>query len=403
MANHTNMKFILATCTFTFVAVTVYSQKPVTFLMNADRIASIKMKYQQKDAGTVSLVNDLTKEADKLLDMKPMSVMDKGISPPSGNKHDYMSQAPYFWYDSTKPNGLPYIRRDGQRNPEIYKITDRTYMGNLDNATRTLALAYYITGDEKYAAKAAALLHHWFLDEESKMNPNLEYGQGIPGINTGRGIGIIETVSLTGIVDAVGLLKYAKSWSASDQKGMQDWYSKYLDWLLTSKYGKDEAAAKNNHGTWYNVQVVDFALFTGNKQKAKQLAEDAKRRIDNQIGQDGKMQLELDRTNGLGYSSMNLKGWFDMATLADELGVDLWKYTNKYNAGIKTALDWLAPYAIGDKPWIFEQITPYNKNQIYSTLLRAASEYKDAKYTEYAKRIDPEVNEVMTDLLYKLP
>jgi hypothetical protein len=238
--------------------------------------------------------------------MKPVSVMDKTISPPSGNKHDYMSQAPYFWYDSSKPNGLPYMRRDGQRNPEIYKITDRTYLGNLDNATRTLALAYYITGDEKYAAKASTLLQHWFLDEDSKMNPHLEYGQGIPGINTGRGIGIIETVSLTGIVDAIGLLPESKSWTLNDQKGLQDWFAKYLDWLLNSKYGKDEAAAKNNHGTWYNVQVVDFALFTGDNQKAKELAEDAKKRIDNQIAGDGKMQLELDRTNGLGYSSMNL-------------------------------------------------------------------------------------------------
>src|SRR6476619_3813182 len=147
------------------------SSKPATFLMDADRLVAVKKKYQRQDAATVALINDLKKEADKFLDMKPVSVMDKTINPPSGNKHDYMSQAPYFWYDSSKPNGLPYIRRDGQRNPEIYKITDRTYMGNLDNATRTLALAYYITGNEKYAEKASVLLHHWFLDEESKMNP----------------------------------------------------------------------------------------------------------------------------------------------------------------------------------------------------------------------------------------
>lgn len=377
------------------------TQTPQVFLMNGERLVSLKKQYQKKDPAIIQLINDLKKEADKLLDMKPVSVMDKTISPPSGNKHDYMSQAPYFWYDSSKPNGLPYIRRDGQRNREIYKITDRTYLGNLDNASRTLALAWYFTGDEKYAEKASTLLRTWFLNEETKMNPHLEYGQGIPGINTGRGIGIIETVSLTGIVDAAGLLKGSSSWKPDDHKALQNWYAKYLDWLLTSKYGKDEAAAKNNHGTWYNVQVVDFALFTGDKQKAKQLAEESKKRIDSQIGSDGKMQLELDRTNGLGYSSMNLRGWFDMATLADELGINLWTYQNQQNAGIKTALDWLVPYAVGEKPWIFDQITPYNKNQIYSTLLRAANEYKDAKYADYAKKIDAEVNEVMTDLLYK--
>ena len=383
-----------------FISVT-RSQKPTVFLMDADRLASIKLKYNQKDAATVQLINDLKKEADKLLDMKPVSVMDKTISPPSGNKHDYMSQAPYFWYDSSKPNGLPYLRRDGERNPEIYKITDRTYMGNLDNACRTLALTWYFTGAEKYAEKASTLLRHWFLNEETKMNPHLEYGQGIPGINTGRGIGIIETVSLTGIPDAAGLLVGSKSWKESDHKALQKWYGQYLDWLLNSKYGKDEAAAKNNHGTWYNVQVVDFALFVGDKEKAKMLAEESKKRIESQIGADGKQQLELDRTNGLGYSSMNLRGWFEMATLAEETGINLWTYKNKDNAGIQTALDWLIPYAVGEKPWIFQQIGSYSKNQIYSLLLRAANEYKDPKYASYANKIDGEVNEVMTDLLYK--
>src|SRR3954468_24196096 len=142
--------------------VTIFSQaqsnQPKVYLMDVDRLEILKKKYQQNDAATVQLITDLKKEADKLLDMKPVSVMDKTINPPSGNKHDYMSQAPYFWYDSSKPNGLPYMRRDGQRNPEIYKITDRTYLGNLDNATRTLGLAYYLTGDEKYAAKSSSLL-----------------------------------------------------------------------------------------------------------------------------------------------------------------------------------------------------------------------------------------------------
>ncbi len=79
--------------------------------------------------GNLKLIADLRKQADSLLDMKPLSVMEKAFTPVSGNKHDYMSQAPYFWYDSTKPNGLPYMRRDGVRNPEINKITDRTYFG----------------------------------------------------------------------------------------------------------------------------------------------------------------------------------------------------------------------------------------------------------------------------------
>jgi hypothetical protein len=164
------------------------------------------------------------------------------------------------------------------------------------------------------------------------MNPHLEYGQAIPGVNTGRGIGIIETIALIGIADAAGLLYGSKSWTTIDHQALQQWYSQYLNWLLTSKNGTDEHNAKNNHGTWYYAQVIDFALFTGDKQKARQLAEESKKRLDSQLTKEGKQPLELERTNGLGYSTMNLRGWFTVATLAEKTGVDLWDYKTTRNS-----------------------------------------------------------------------
>ena len=266
------------------------------------------------------------KKAGELLNTKPFSVMDKEFTPVSGDKHDYMSQAPYFWYDSSRPNGLPYLRRDGQHNPEIKKITDRTYIGNLENITKTLSLAWYLTGEEKYAAKSAALIRNWFFNPATRMNPNLEYAQAIPGINNGRGIGIIETRTLTGIADAAMLLQNSKSWSQVDTKQLKEWYAQYLNWLLTSKNGKDEHAAKNNHGTWFYMQAIYFALFTDNKQKALELVDESKKLLDNQLAATGQWPLELERTNALGYSTFNTSAWFQVATLAEKLGVDLWHY-----------------------------------------------------------------------------
>src|SRR5258705_10896689 len=151
----------------------VIAQLPKVFIIDVNRLVELKKKAQGKDNHILQLIDSLKKQADGFLKMKPVSVMDKQFTPVSGDKHDYMSQAPYFWYDSTKPNGLPYMRKDGVRNPEIYKITDRTYLGNIENATRTLSLAWYITGDEKYAGKSAELLRTWFLNESTKMNPHL--------------------------------------------------------------------------------------------------------------------------------------------------------------------------------------------------------------------------------------
>ena len=376
------------------------AQDPKTFLMDAKRLQEVKKKAGQKDKLTLQLIDSLKKQADDLLDMKPVSVMDKASVPVSGNKHDYMSQAPYFWYDSSKPNGLPYMRKDGVRNPEINKITDHKFLSDLDQASRNLALAFYFTREEKYAEKASSLLRYWFFNDATKMNPNLEYAQAVPGVNNGRGIGIIETRSLTGIADAVGLLQGSASWTEKDTKQLQQWYSEYLSWLLKSKNGKDEHAAKNNHGTWFSVQAIDFALFTDNKQLAKQLAEESKQRLDSQLTKEGRQPLELERTNALGYSTFNLRAWFDLATLAGKAGVDLWHYKNPAGAGIHTALDWLLPYALAEKPWSYQQISRYNKNDIYPLLLQAADKYNDDHYRRYSDEMKKDNKDWMTALLY---
>ena len=167
----------------------------------------------------------------------------------------------------------------------------------MEEAVENLAMAYYFTNKEEYAAKASEILRMWFLDTKTKINPNLNLAQAIPGKNDGRGIGIIETRELTRTVDAIGLLENSKSWTKADQKGVEDWFAQYLKWLMTSKNGSDEARAKNNHGTFYDMQVVSFALFTGQTDLAKTVLETAKqKRIVVQIRSDGSQPLELERT-----------------------------------------------------------------------------------------------------------
>jgi hypothetical protein len=394
-------KILLHLCWCLVICYNISAQTPAVLVMDAGRLASLKKKIQQQDAPTLQLVSTLRKQADELLNKKPVSVTDKAFTPASGDKHDYMSQAPYFWYDSSKPNGLPYMRKDGVRNPEINKITDHKFLGELDNNCKLLALAWYCTGDKKYADKATSLLRYWFVNEATKMNPNLNYAQAIPGINNGRGIGIIETIALTGIADAVALLQGSNAFTKEDYQSIQQWYTQYLNWMLTSKNGNEEHAAKNNHGTWFYAQAIDFALFTGNKAKAKELIEESKKRMDSQINAAGKMQLELDRTNGLGYSTFNLQAWFRVATLAQHTGINLWQYTNAQGAGIRTAFDWVLPYALGEQKWTYQQISEYKKNNIYMLLLQAASVYKDPKYAALAKQVHDEVNDVVVDMLYK--
>jgi hypothetical protein len=361
---------------------------PRVFLLEAKQLESAKERIRAGDKSLIQAMAQLDRDAQKALAAGPFSVVTKDAVPPSGDKHDYMSQAPYFWPDSSKPNGLPYIRRDGERNPEINKISDHRSLDQLISAVETLALAYYYKGDDAYAAKAVQLLRAFFLDPATRMNPHLQFAQFIPGVNTGRGIGLIETRGLTRVVDALGLLARSKALTRRDQQGLQEWFTKFLNWMLESKNGRDESAARNNHGTYYDVQVASFALFLGRKELARDTLQAARqKRIAAQIEPDGRQPLELARTRAWSYSVGNLDGLMQLARLGENVGVDLWNYKTADGRSIRRALDYLVPFALGEQKWSYQQLGEWPPEMLFPMLRRAAARYKDREVQTLAARI----------------
>ncbi|MDN5284924.1 MAG: hypothetical protein JWR38_1198 [Mucilaginibacter sp.] len=362
--------------------------KTVFILLDEQALISCKQQYQNKDTAMVAQVNTLVKETDSLLTAGPYSVtFNKTKLAPTGNKHDYVSQAPYWWPDSSKKDGKPYIRKDGRRNPEIYSLHDGSQMGRLCNSVQQLTLAWYFTGNEKYTQKVKRLLQVWFIDPATRMNPNLNYAQYIPGLNDGRGIGIIETTGLTVIPDMIALLQSDKNINSGLINGIKQWYKQYLNWLLTSKNGKSEHSQINNHGTYYDLQVVDFALFTGNQALAvRTLQNSTIPRIDQQFTPDGAQPLELIRTKSWGYANMNLWGWCRLARMASRLNIDLWHQQTLDGKGIKTAINWLLPYALKQKSWQHEQIEPFSYGTFTRIVYNAATVYPDISFKQYLEK-----------------
>ena len=213
------------------------------------------------------------------------------------------------------------------------------------------------------------------------MNPNLEYAQGIPGINTGRGIGLIETRGFTRAVDTIGLLADSKAWTEADQRGMQAWFSNFLKWMQESKNGRDESAAKNNHGTYYDIQAVSFALFLDQRELAANILQTARqKRIALQIEPDGRQPLELVRTKAWGYSVGNLDGLMLLARLGENVSVDLWNYETNDGRSIRRALDYLVPFAFGEKQWTDQQLGEGPPQMLYPLLRRASLQYAEPSY-----------------------
>lgn len=350
-------------------------QVPTVFVLDSDVLKASKDKIKAKDAALAPAYKKLVQDADKALLEGPFSVMEKKNNPPSGDKHDYMSLAPYFWPDPAKKDGLPYIRKDGQTNPEVKDYKDKEYMPKLCELVSTLGLAYYFSEDEKYAEKAAKLLKVWYLDPATKMNPNLNYGQAIKGVNTGRGAGLIDARHFIKLIDGIGLLKGSKHWTATDQKGMQAWFTDFLNWMQTSKVGIDEMNAKNNHGTYYDALRLSMALFTGNTGLAKQVVNNAAKRLDSQMDAEGKFPLEMERTIALHYNVFDLHAFYMIGAMAEKTGFDLWNYTSPSGASLKKGFGFLYPYLTKEKEWTGQQIKPFEVEEGYPLLLISAAKY----------------------------
>lgn len=331
---------------------------PHTVVLDGSRMQRTKVRLDHGDPELRRAVRALRVRADAWLDQGPWTVVDKPRPAPGGDVHDYLSQAPYWWPTTPptadNPWGCPYEQRDGQRNPEVDSGTDRQDVEKTFDASYDLSLAWYYTGERRYAEKAARVLRTWFLDPATRMNPNLDHAQFIPCRYDGRAIGIIDfSQSYTAVLDAVALLETgAPGWTADDRTAMRQWNADFLTWLRDSDFGRQEAAAANNHGTFYDLLLAGLASATGDRELARRTVRDVgPRRIAPQIASDGGQPQELVRTRSWHYSTFDLVAYTRLAAIGRHVGVDLWAYRGPDGQSLFKAVDHLLPAATGAAPW----------------------------------------------------
>jgi len=346
------------------------------------------------------------KEAAWAMTQQPLTITSELCERSAGGKNDFYSEGDYWWPNPADPNG-PYIQKDGLTNPANF-TAHRLLMIRFSRIIGALASAYNLTHDVKYVKQAEKHISAWFANSETRMNPNLQYAQAIKGVATGRGIGIIDTIQLMEVVQGILAMEDSTAMDKDVIRGAKAWFRAYLQWLTTSKYGKDEMNAKNNHGTCWVMQVACFARFTGDKELLK-FCSDRYRQVllPAQMGADGSFPLELKRTKPYGYSIFNLDA---MTTICQVLRVadnNLWEYKTPDGKSIKKGIEFLHPFLADKTKW------PYAKDVMYwdswpvaaPALIFGAAAYENTDWlkTWTALNHDPQEAEIVRNLPVRHP
>lgn len=336
----------------------------------------------------------------------PQTIADFPSPRTAGDRHDFYSEGDYWWPDPAHPGG-PYIRRDGETNPENF-VAHRHAMIRFSRIMGDLAAAYVLTRDPRYAEKALAHARAWFVDTATFMRPHLRFAQAIHGITPGRGIGIIDTIHLMEVAQAIYLFEQAGLIPEGALQAIRNWFAEYLRWLMQSKNGQDEMKAKNNHGTCWVMQVASFAKVTGDSSIMAFCRERYQSvLLPSQMSAQGSFPLELSRTKPYGYSLFNLDAMATICQILSDSSHDLWSYTTPDGRSIGLGLRFMYPFMADKRSWHRPPDVMYWSAWPVAQpcLVFGAAAFEDQAYFDLWKRLphDPQTDEVIRNLPIRHP
>ena len=350
--------------------------------------------------------NRVIVNADLYLNEIPETVTASFCNRSIGSNNDFYSEGDYWWPDEKNLNG-PYIRRDGLTNPANF-TAHREALIRFSQISGALASAYVLTNDQKYADKLALHLKAWFVNKETKMNPNLLYAQAIKGVATGRGIGIIDTIHLVEVTKAIHAIENSSALSQSDLDTIKLWFSNYLNWITTHEYGISERDNGNNHSVCWTMQVAAFADLIHDTKTMDFCRNFYKNTLlPNQMEKDGSFPLELKRTKPYGYSLFNLDAMSSICQILSTKQDNLFAYATEDGRNLELGLKFMIPYIDNKSIW------PYQHDVMYwdewpvrqSSLLFGGLAYKNKKYIELWKSLKANVTtpEIIRNMPVRYP
>ncbi|MFI3332650.1 MAG: alginate lyase family protein [Rikenellaceae bacterium] len=361
--------------------------KIISLYFDDELLIDAKAAVAAEDPAIMEYYTALKEQTDAAyLNMAPLSIVDDKIHvAPSRDPRDYISLSPYWWPDPEVEGGVPYVRNDGVRNPEVYEYHERR-RGELFNVSiQSLATMYYLSGEEKYAEKAAEMIRYWFLDPVKGMNPNMTYAQYVPGMEKIRGTGIIDSRRFLTGLNAAQMIKGSEAWTAEDEFKLKRWAAAFAYWLENSINGLTEFKAENNHGLWYEVAHQISVMYSGDYDYLRKIIVDQQLpRFGRQVAEDGTLPHELERTLGLHYTTFALEAVNLSAIMGAKVGVDVWGHVAENGRSMKMAVDYAVPYYQEPETWPHMQINPFNQGRGATILYHAGKALGNQEYTDLA-------------------
>jgi len=385
---------------------------PVLFLTTVFIIATAFSFKKNVDPANMKkqaealLKKQVLEEAAWAMKQKPITVTASSSSRSAGGKHDFFSEADYFWPDPQNPEG-PYINRDGLTNPDNF-VAHRKAMIRFSKVIGALASAYKITGDEKYVKQAVKHFQAWFINAETLMNPNLLFAQAVKGRFTGRNYGIIDTIHLMEVAQGALVMENAKAFDEKTLSGVKKWFADYILWLNTSKPGIQEKTVKNNHATCWAMQVASFAKLCKDDNMLDSLRISYKTiLLPNQMGMDGSFPLEIARTKPYGYSIFNLDAMTMLCQILSTPKDNLWDFETEDGKSIRKGIQYLYPFIADKSKWTLKPDVMYWDNWPVAQpfLLFGAVQFDQANWYGTWTKLDhkPQVEEVIRNLPIRNP
>jgi hypothetical protein len=372
---------------------------PRVYTLDGEAIAGVRERAKADDPALKPALDALRRRADTALAQPVAEIASKPRQywALSGDPKDYISVSKFAWEDPANPG--QWIMIDGKPNEEAMKNFDGPKIKAMQDRVTTLGEGWYFLGDKKYARAAAEQLRAWFTAPQTAMNPNMNFGQAVKPDQNGNAWGIIDANRFPEVLNSVGMIADSGEWTPQDDAALKEWFIKFNRWLLESPLGISERAAKNNHGTFYDLILASGAAYTGDDATVREvLSAVGPVRLDGQIAADGRTPEETRRAESAMYTLWNLKGLSDLALMGGKYGIDIWNYPDAANARLKKAGEFLLPYAMGTAPWAFGQQQMQRKGPL-GYFRAIAPVYRDPRFDEAIVVMvqGSDVNEIAAD------